>query len=635
LRILKAQPIRRQVVAFTGALLVPFAIAAAWSSIRTRSERESEVREQAGSVAATAGAYLNQYLAGLDSMASALVRHPAVMGLDRGQTDRLFDGVLRGQPLILNIALTDTRGTLEGTAIPPRPGMSGTVSMPYIGDVAASGKPLVSELVMGGVTGKPTVVLAYPVPDVQDVVVGVLALGLNLARLQTLFSDIPLPEGSVVTLTDARGRVLARSRDAERYIGKLTDPQATMPPRDVPRTRVLTGIDGIERFWGTAVVERGPWLLSVGIPTSVAAARVAPLYRRNLTIAATAIVAVLLLALALSTLMTRGVNGVREAVRKIADGDLSPPVRSPVPNRELADLQDAFITMAANLRETHHALDRQVEQERKMREVLQSLQRQVVRQERLAAVGVLVSGVAHELNNPLQAILGTAELLERHRGLSPEALEEVAFVKTQSGRAREIIRNLSRFSSQQSGPPTLVDLRDVIAEVVQLRRRDLDDSSVALDVELSTTRKVYANFTEVEQVTLNFVINAQQSIEAAGRPKGRILIRVYDAGKKVRLEVQDDGAGVAPDDEPKLFQPFFTTKPVGKGTGLGLSVSYGIIDSYGGVIGYRGNEWGGATFFFELPVTEPGSRPPSSSMKASSKPDDRPPLLQRSVSSGV
>jgi signal transduction histidine kinase len=265
------------------------------------------------------------------------------------------------------------------------------------------------------------------------------------------------------------------------------------------------------------------------------------------------------------------------------------------------------------------------------------LQRQVVRQERLAAVGVLVSGVAHELNNPLQAILGTAELLERHSGLGPEALEEIAFVKTQSGRAREIIRNLSRFSSQQSGPPTLVDLRDVIGEVVQLRRRDLDNLSIGLDVEMTTNRKVYANFTEVEQVTLNFVINAQQAIESAGRTNGRILIRVFDAGKKVRLEVQDDGPGVSPEDEPKLFQPFFTTKPVGKGTGLGLSVSYGIIESYGGVIGYRDNEWGGATFFFELPVTEPAARPlaPSKSPLTSGKPDDRPPLLPRPVSPRV
>ena len=404
----------------------------------------------------------------------------------------------------------------------------------------------------------------------------------------------------------------------------------------MPRTQVRTALDNVERSYGNAVIDRGPWLLSVGIPTSVARARIAPLLRRNFSIVATSIGAILLLSLTLSTSMSRGVVSLRAAVQRIADGDLSPPQRTPVPNRELAQLQEAFITMAANLRETHLALDHQVEQERKMRETLQSLQRQVVRQERLAAVGVLVSGVAHELNNPLQAILGTLELLERDRGISPAVLEEIAFVKTQSGRAREIIRNLSRFSSQQSGPPTLVDLRDVIGEVVQLRRRDLDASNIALTVDVQTDRKVYANFTEVEQVTLNFVINAQQSIEVAARARGRILIRVYDAGKRVRLEVQDDGPGVTPEDEPKLFQPFFTTKPVGKGTGLGLSVSYGIIESYGGTIGHRPNEWGGATFFFELPVTEPVVAPVLLfPCKRSSKPDDRPPLLHRPVSPGV
>ena len=160
----------------------------------------------------------------------------------------------------------------------------------------------------------------------------------------------------------------------------------------------------------------------------------------------------------------------------------------------------------------------------------------------------------------------------------------------------------------------------MIAEVVQLRQRDLDTAAIALDVQAASSRKVYANFTELEQVTLNFVMNAQQAVEGS-RSKGRILIRVLDIGKKVRLEVLDNGPGVKAEDEPKLFQPFFTTKPVGKGTGLGLSVSYGIIDSYGGVIGYHGNEWGGATFFFELPAGEAGG-------DAS---DDRPAVLHGSV----
>ena len=622
MRFLRDQPVRRQVIALTCVILAPIVVGLAWSANRTRTEREAELRDQAGSIATTAAASLTQYLGGVDSIASALVLHPSVVGLDREPSDRLFATVLRNQPLLLNIVLTDRKGMIKGTGLSARTNQSLTASYPYVMDVVASGSPVVSELMTGVVSGKPTIILAYPVRRADDVV-GVLAIGLDLAHLQAVFNDVPLPDGSVITLADEKSRVLARSRDSERYIGKFSGAHP-VPPRDVPRTQQLTGLDGVERFYGNAPIDRGPWLLSVGIPTSVAMTRIMPLWRRDFGIAALGLAAFLGVSLTFAHLFSRDLNRLRQGVQRIADGDLSPPVKSPVPNLELRQLQDAFITMAANLRNAHAALDRQIEQERKMREVLQSLQRQVVRQERLAAVGVLVSGVAHELNNPLQAILGTVELLERQSAMPQEALEEIAFIKTQSGRAREIIRNLSRFSAQQSGPPALVDLRDVIAEVVQLRQRNLDDCGIALDVETMTTRKVYANFTEIEQVTLNFVINAQQSIEAVGRQNGRILIRVFDAGKKVRLEVQDDGPGVAPTDEPKLFQPFFTTKPVGKGTGLGLSVSYGIIESYGGGIGYLGNEWGGATFYFELPAVDPALRDRHS--------DDQSPLLRRSIS---
>jgi C4-dicarboxylate-specific signal transduction histidine kinase len=607
LHLLRDRPIRRQIFTVTCLLIVPLALAVAWSANETLREREVEVREQAGSIAVAASAFLEQYLTGFDSMASALARHPAVMSLDGDDCDRLFAQILRDQPAVLNVILTDPAGAVRGTAIPGRAKLASIMSIPYVKEVVASKKPVISELSVGIVSGKPTVVLGYPVLDEAGAVAGVLGFGLDLAQLQGVFNRIPLPEGSVVTLTDSKSRVLARSRDAERYIGAAIAAQPA-PPREVPVTRVFKGLDGVDRYWGNAVVARGPWLLSVGIPTRVVTERVVPLWRRNAAIAAAGILSMLLAALILSDRLASGLNRLQLAAQRIAGGDLTPPDRSRMPNFELQQLQDAFITMATSLRQAHDALDHQVEQERRMRETVQSLQRQVVRQERLAAVGVLVSGVAHELNNPLQAILGSAELLERSGWLSGEALEEIAFMKTQSGRAREIIRNLSRFSSQQSGPPALIDLRDVVDEVVQLRRRDLDNSSIALEVDIASTRKVYANFTELEQVTLNFVINAQQSIEGGGRSDGRILIRLQDAGKRVRLEVQDDGPGVGPEVEPKLFQPFFTTKPVGKGTGLGLSVSYGIVESYGGTIGYQRNDWGGATFFFELPVADPSSR---------------------------
>ena len=583
-------------------LLLPVVVAAVWSGNRLRLERADEVEAEAGRLATTASALLAEYFASLDGMASLLVRHPAVVAMDAGAARPVFTRLLSEQPLLSNVVLRDANARLVLTMV--EGGAAGLPPAPVIVQVLQTGRPAVSQVEVGPLTRRPLVMLAYPMPtgDGSTGVAGVLGISLNLERLERLFASLSLPSGSIVTLVDRNGRVIARSQDSAKFIGAQFGPPRE--PKDVPRTFLLKEVDGVERFHGNAVIDRGPWLLSVAIPRSEVFARVAPTYRRNILLLSVTALLLVALGVWLARRFVHDLTQLRSAAVRIAGGDLSPPDVSLSSNLELAEVQDAFANMALRLRDARDALDRQFEQERKMREMLQSLQRQVVRQERLTAVGLLVSGVAHELNNPLQAILGTVELLERHRDLPPEVLTEIAFVKTQSGRAREIIRNLSRFSNQQPGPETLVDMRDVIAEVVQLRTVDLAKASIALDIEASSVRKVNANFTELEQVTLNFVINAQQAIEAAQRSQGRILIRLTDSGRNVRLEVADNGPGVRPDDEPKLFQPFFTTKPVGKGTGLGLSVSYGIIDSYGGAIGYLRNDWGGATFFFELSAAD-------------------------------
>jgi two-component system NtrC family sensor kinase len=600
LRFLKRQAIRRQFVAAICALLLPLVIAVLWSASRTRLERHQDVRQFAASVASTSTAHLDELFGGLDAVAAATLRHPAVMAVNPNCCERLFADLLSRQPLLIDAVLLTREGTLRAAGLPG--GTGAQTSRPWAARVISTERPVVSDTYMGPVSGKPVVTLGYPVRDGNDAVVGALGLIIDLSRLQAVFNRVPLPAGSVITLVDPAGLVLARSVDSDRFL----DTRVTPPPADIDaaQANVVTGPDGVERIQMADVVDRGPWVLTVAIPRTFVTERLRPLRWRNAAIIGIAALALLTLGMVVAWQTTLHLNRLRSAAQQIAEGNLSPPSRIPSPNLELDELQEAFIQMARNLRDTRDALDRQVGQERKMNETLQSLQRQVVRQERLAAVGLLVSGVAHELNNPLQAILGTAELLERQEGMSVEAIDEIAFIKTQSGRAREIIRNLSRFSSQQSGSSELVDLRAVVAEVVQLRRGALDASGISLHVDMTSTRQVYASFTELEQVILNFVINAQQSIESSGRDRGRILLRLADSGRKIRLEVADDGLGVDPADEPKLFQPFFTTKPVGKGTGLGLSVSYGIIESYGGVIGYTGNDWGGATFFFELPPTE-------------------------------
>jgi C4-dicarboxylate-specific signal transduction histidine kinase len=295
---------------------------------------------------------------------------------------------------------------------------------------------------------------------------------------------------------------------------------------------------------------------------------------------------------------------LEDAARRVAEGDYSPFDHKPMPTPQLAALQAAFGKMVTHLNESKEALGRQMDEERQMREELQSLQRQVIRQERLAAVGVLVSGVAHEINNPLQAILGFAELLQMQHNLPDAVNSDLKLIQRESARACGIIRNLALFARQQPGQAASIRITDVVKSVSELRQRRLQSEDIELLIEDRATRPVNAVFTELQQVVLNFVVNAEQGIVASGRSPGRITIRSRDVDGRVLLEVEDTGPGVPAEHEAKLFQPFFTTKPVGEGTGLGLSVSYGIIDSMGGRIGYRRAPAGGAIFYFDLPPAE-------------------------------
>ncbi len=598
------QPIRRQVIAAACVFVLPIAAGIAWSANRTRVERLAEAQEQAGSLAVSAAASLDQYLSGLDALASALVLNQFVIEPEADETPRVLQAALRSQPLLLNVLRADPFGAQVLSALPGASALN--PQMPLVRQVLTEGRAVVGELTIGRISGKPTIVIGYPIRNRQDAIVGVLGLAMDLLKLQQQFSRIPLPMDAVVTVLDSSNRILTRSREAEKYVGAKG---VAFDRAQLPRTEVAVDTDGLERFYGEAEVTGAPWVLTVGVPRTVIVNRLWPLWRRNILIAAGTIGASLFLGVWLAGVMSRHLNQLRVATQRLAAGDLSPVATTPSPNLELEEFRQSFATMAANLKSAQEALSRQVQQERALNDELQLLQGQVVRQERLAAVGLLASGVAHELSNPLQALLGAAELLERREALSADSQTLVRFLKEQGGRAREIIRGLSRFTAQHPSRVSEIDLRDVVADVLKFVSTGDDSSALQIEVCIRATRLVAANLTELEQVMLNLVVNAQQAVKGFRVGDGRIEIRTLDAGESVRFEVSDNGPGVRPEDEPKLFQPFFTTKPVGHGTGLGLSVSYGIIRALGGTIGYQRNQYGGSTFYFELPAAVPSPQP--------------------------
>ena len=209
------------------------------------------------------------------------------------------------------------------------------------------------------------------------------------------------------------------------------------------------------------------------------------------------------------------------------------------------------------------------------------LRDQLVHSERLSAIGELVAGVAHEINNPLQTIVGSVELMMEER-TAPSIQRDLELVRREAARAGQIVRNLLSFVRRSAPDRTAADLNDIIRATVQLREFHLQQNNIAVSMELHQgPLQALANREEIQQIVLNLVLNAEQAIELSGNGS-RITLRSYAAGRHQIIEVADDGPGVGPDLQGRIFEPFFTTKEVGQGTGLGLSISHGIAAAHGG-----------------------------------------------------
>jgi signal transduction histidine kinase len=594
-----SQTLLRQLLIAIVLLLVPLLAAATWAGMVAFQERVQDLRDEAAVASTTTAAYLNRYIGSLDLLAAALSQHPAIQTLDAAATSAMFSRTLPQQAGLVNMMLVapDRREVARAAA----GGQSGGGEADWARTVLETGARAVGPLQTGKETGTHFVIVGYPVRNAEGAVVGVLGFCIGLESVQGMFEQLPLPPGSVVTLTDRHGVILARTIDAHRYVGQMASP-TPRPVASIPPSEELVGVDGVRRMYSNALVRDGIWTVSVGIPIDVAFRKSASLLARSFALLFLALVGWIAIALIMSRRFVRSVDHLETAAKRVAAGDLQPLPREPMPSRELMQLHEAFQLMVQRLREAREALDRRMAEERQIREELQSLQRQVIRQERLAAVGLLVSGVAHEINNPLQAILGFAELLQMQQTLPDSVKGDLRLIQKESARACGIIRNLALFARQQPGQAAHVRFADVISSVAELRQRRLESEDIELVVDDRSTHHVMAVFTELQQVVLNCVVNAEQAILSSGRLPGRITIRARDEGDRVLLEVEDTGPGVPPENELKLFQPFFTTKPVGQGTGLGLSVSYGLIDSMGGHMGYRRSPTGGAIFYFDLPA---------------------------------
>jgi two-component system NtrC family sensor kinase len=247
------------------------------------------------------------------------------------------------------------------------------------------------------------------------------------------------------------------------------------------------------------------------------------------------------------------------------------------------------------------------------------IQSKMLQTEKMAALGQLVSGIAHELNNPLTAIMGYTQLMLGH-GLDAGQFSDATKVYQEAERARRIVKNLLYFARETAPERTRVDLNEIVERTLALRGYELKMENIVVTLELAPgLPQTIADPYQLQQVVLNLLVNAEQAL-LEGRGQGRVLVRtthlIQGAGAHVSdrivLDVSDDGPGVPPEIASRIFDPFFTTKQPGLGTGLGLSIVYGIVHQHHGEVTFENQPGGGAHFVVELPVVPVPSnlRPP-------------------------
>lgn len=251
------------------------------------------------------------------------------------------------------------------------------------------------------------------------------------------------------------------------------------------------------------------------------------------------------------------------------------------------------------------ALMRDVSERKKLDDETRDLYHQLLQAEKMAALGQTISGVAHELNNPLATILSWAERLSQKPTNDDGIRRGLETILNESERAARIVRNLLTFARKRQTTRAMVDINHVVRETLALRAYDQRVSNISVvDGLAAGLPQVFADGYQVQQVLLNLVINAEQAMLSA-HGRGVLVARSWhDAEREmVILEINDDGPGIPDEVQPKIFDPFFTTKEVGQGTGLGLTVAYAIVQEHGGRIRLESRPQRGASFFVELPVS--------------------------------
>lgn len=246
-------------------------------------------------------------------------------------------------------------------------------------------------------------------------------------------------------------------------------------------------------------------------------------------------------------------------------------------------------------------LVRLLEESRSSLENMKRLQTELVQREKLASLAQLVSGAAHEINNPLAAILGYSELLAAQADMESNQASMARKIGQQARRTRELVSSLLSFAQQSPGEKTLLDMGSIVQRALQMKMLRTDNKNIHMENRIEPELpQIWGNVNQLFQCCVEIIGNATDALEEVGG--GTFSVSVLQEGDELVIEFSDSGPGVR--DQQRIFDPFYTTKPVGKGMGLGLSVTYGVVQDHQGKISCENRREGGAVFELRFPVAK-------------------------------
>jgi two-component system NtrC family sensor kinase len=290
---------------------------------------------------------------------------------------------------------------------------------------------------------------------------------------------------------------------------------------------------------------------------------------------------------------TRPVRQLRDSAEAIGRGDYAQQVEVSSPD-EFGDLAAAFNQMTENIRASRRELEKRIE-------TLEATRNEAIQSEKLSGIGEFVSGVAHELNNPLTSVMGFTELLQQS-DLPEQQRRYLDAIFKSAKRCQKIVQSLLSFARRHAPERKVLCLNEIVESAVEILRSQFRASELELVTQLDPNLPLTeVDAHQMQQVFLNLINNAHQALEGRNG-KGRLRVITESRDERVRVIFEDNGPGISAANLKKVFNPFFTTREVGKGTGLGLSLCYGIVSEHGGTITPQSKEGEGATFVIEIPI---------------------------------